>query len=154
MLQLTDRSKIYFYIFLLFVLLSLHNHKFIKKIDNFFTIKQIILSSNIDENFNNEIYKSLSKFRNLNILSIDPGEIKKTIEKFNIINDYNIKKQYPSILKVSLAKTNILAFYYDGTKKIYIGENGKKIKNISLDKNDLPIIFGEFPIWMDEALKQ
>jgi len=41
MRQLIDKSKIYLYIFLLLILLSLHNINLISNIDNYFKIDKI-----------------------------------------------------------------------------------------------------------------
>ena len=38
-------------------------------------------------------------------------------------------KEYPSVIKIDLKKTNILAYYFDNNQKTFLGENGKKITN-------------------------
>ena len=59
---------------------------------------------------------------------------------------YKVKKQYPSILKVELKGTKILAYYFNNNKKILIGENGKKIKDKNLADDKLPLIIGKVKI--------
>ena len=61
-LQLIDKSKIYFYLSLLLILLSVHNANSIHFFDNFFKIKKINLSGEIDENLNKNLLFSLEKF--------------------------------------------------------------------------------------------
>ena len=144
--QLIDRGKIYLYFSLLIVLLSIHNINSTNLINNFFKIKKITLDSNIDESINEEIFTSLKRFYNLNIFSENLKEIENILDKFNIISEYKIKKEYPSNIKIELIKTNILAYYYDNNEKTYLGENGKKIKDINSIKTDLPLIIGKVDI--------
>ena len=146
MLRLIDRSKIYFYLALLLVLLSTHNLNSINSANEYFKVKKIVLKGNIEENLNREISTSLDKFYNYNIFSINSEEIKNILSNFNIISEYKIKKEYPSVIRIDLKKTNIVAYYYDKNQKIYIGNNGKKIKKNNLKSKDLPSIEGQFDI--------
>ena len=146
MLQLIDRGKIYLYIVLLLILLSIHNVNSTNLIANFFKIKKIILKSSIEENINQEISASLDQFHNFNIFSIKPNEFKAILNNFNIISEYKIKKEYPSVIKIELKETNILAYYFYDNEKTYLGENGKAIKNIQFVKDDLPLIVGQVDI--------
>ena len=146
MLRLIDRSKIYFYLALLLVLLSTHNLNSINSANEYFKVKKIVLKGNIEENLNREISTSLDKFYNYNIFSINSEEIKNILSNFNIISEYKIKKEYPSVIIIYLKKTNIVAYYYDKNQKIYIGNNGKKIKKNNLKSKDLPSIEGQFDI--------
>ena len=146
MLQLIDRSKIYLYLVLLLILLSIHNVNSTNLITNFFKIKKIILKSSIEENINQEISASLDQFHNFNIFSIKPNEFKAILNNFNIISEYKIKKEYPSVIKIELKETNILAYYFYDNEKTYLGENGKAIKNIQFVKDDLPLIVGQVDI--------
>tara|TARA_B100001540_G_scaffold164713_1_gene145665 strand:- start:17 stop:703 length:687 start_codon:yes stop_codon:yes gene_type:complete len=146
MLRLIDRSKIYFYLALLLVLLSTHNLNSINSANEYFKVKKIVLKGNIEENLNREISTSLDKFYNYNIFSINSEEIKNILSNFNIISEYKIKKEYPSVIRIDLKKTNIVAYYYDKNQKIYIGNNGKKIKKNNLKNKDLPFIEGQVDI--------
>ena len=144
--RLIDRGKIYFYLVLLLILLSIHNLNLVNNINNFFKIKKIILISNIEEALNQEISNSLDKYYSRNIFSLDSGDIKTMLDKFNIISEYKIKKEYPSVIKINLIETKILAYYLENNQKIYVGENGKKIRKKQIVSNDLPIIEGEVDI--------
>ena len=62
-------------------------------------------------------------------------------------------KEYPSVIKIDLKKTNILAYYIENNQKIYIGDNGKKIKELQILNNDLPVIEGAFDIQKFQHLK-
>ena len=73
-------------------------------------------------------------------------EIRAILDNFNIISEYKIKKEYPSVIKIELKETNILAYYFHDNEKIYLGENGKAIKNKQSVKDDLPLIVGQVDI--------
>ncbi len=146
MLQSIDKKKIYFYFFLLLILLSIHNQNFINSLNNFFKIKKIIISKNIDESLNNKINKELSKFYNFNIFFINTQDLKDILDNFNIISEYNVKKEYPSALKIDLKKTDIVAYYFKNNHKVFVGENGKEIKDIKIKNKNIPIIEGKINI--------
>ena len=144
--QLIDKSKIYFYLSLLLILLSVHNLNIINFFNNFFKINKIELSGNIDNSLQQEVMLSLVKFYNYNIFSKNLDEIKHNLDNFEIIGEYNIKKEYPSVIKLDLKKTNILAYFFENNQRFFLGENGKKIKqNINLN-DKLPLIVGEVDI--------
>jgi len=144
--QLIDKSKIYFYLSLLLILLSVHNLNIINFFNNFFKINKIELSGNIDNSLQQEVMLSLVKFYNYNIFSKNLDEIKHNLDNFEIIGEYNIKKEYPSVIKLDLKKTNILAYFFENNQRFFLGENGKKIKqNINLT-DKLPLIVGEVDI--------
>ena len=92
MLQLIDKKKIYLYLILLTILISIHNVNFIETFNKIFIVDKINIKSNINKITNDRIYKSLDYFYDLNIFSINPDEISKILNKFNIIGEYKVKK--------------------------------------------------------------
>ena len=146
MLQLIDRGKIYFYIALLLILLSIHNLNSINFLNNFFKIKKIHLISDIEKNLSEEIVASLNNFYNFNIFSINSSEIHQILDDYNFIDEYKIRKEYPSAIKIELKQTKILAYFFEDSEKILIGENKKKIRNNEIDLDNLPFIVGKVNI--------
>jgi len=146
MLQLIDRGKIYFYIALLLILLSIHNLNLINFLNNFFKIKKIHLISDIEKNLSEEIVASLNNFYNFNIFSINSSEIHQILDDYNFIDEYKIRKEYPSVIKIELKQTKILAYFFEDSEKILIGENKKKIRNNEIDLDNLPFIVGKVNI--------
>ena len=144
--QLIDKGKIYFYLALLFILLSLHNFNLTSFINNYFQIKHITINDEIDLELKNEISSSLNNLYILIIFTIDSEDITQILEKFNIISEYEINKIYPSSIIIELKETNILAYYFNQDQKIFIGENGKKINKISNLEKTLPLIKGDVDI--------
>jgi len=88
----------------------------------------------------------LNKFYSFNIFSLNSEEISNVLDDFSIISEYKIKKEYPSVIKIDLKKTNILAYYFDNNQKTFLGENGKKITNKKYANRDLPLIVGHVDI--------
>ncbi len=146
MLQSIGKGRFYLYIAFLIILLSIHNINFNEKINNTFKIKKIILMGEIENDLKEEISIALNQFNNTNIFLINPKDVEIVLNDYNLISKYKIKKEFPSVLKIELKKTNILAYFFENNKKIYLGENGKKIENIYLVNNDLPLIVGNLDI--------
>ena len=135
------KNKIIIYIIFLFVLsttsekISVQQKKYSLKIDK---IEVIGLSNSK----NLEIQNDLSSIFYQNIFLIDSKEINKIINKYNIIEEYNIKKIYPSTLNIEIKSTKFLAKIVDGDQ-LFVGSNGKLISNEISDKV-LPYMFGKF----------
>ncbi len=142
MLRLIDKkNKIIIYLIFLLIL-STTSGKFVEnKNDYFSTINKI----NVVGLSNSENKKILRRLNNLfyeNILMVRKEEIKKIISKYNIIEEYSIKKIYPSTININIKPTRLIA-RISNDDQLLVGANGKLIKN---KKNNeiLPYIFGEF----------
>ena len=85
-------------------------------------------------NLNNLLYKS--------IFVINEEEIIKILEKHNIIQEFNIKKIYPSTLNIEIKPTKLIARVSNNSQYL-VGANGKLIEDKS-NNELLPYIFGEF----------
>ena len=137
--QSTDKkNKIIIYLIFLFIL-STTNGKF--------TISQNNYSStiNIQGLSNSENTKILNELNNLfykNILFINKKVISNIISKYNIIEEYNIKRIYPSTINIKIKPTKYLA-RTSNDNQLLVGANGKLIKD-KKNTEILPYIFGEF----------
>ena len=89
----------------------------------------------------NIIYNSNSK----NIFYLDKEYLKKKINSINIIEKFEIFKNYPSTLKIFIEKTKILAKTKKNGLDYLIGSNGKLIENEDFIL-ELPFIFGDLNI--------
>ena len=105
------------------------------KIDN---IK--VFGLTIDKNL--EIKNDLNSVFYQNIFFLGKEEIKKILNKHNIIEEYNIKKIYPSTLNIDIKATKFLA-KITNVNNLKVGSNGKLISDEQSDEI-LPNIFGEF----------
>ena len=135
------KKKIIIYLLFLFILSTISAK---------FKNDQNILSSSVSkinitglsERKNLEISDNLNNFLYESIFFISKDEIKKILEKYNIIQEFSIKKIYPSTLNIEIKITKFIARVSNNGQYL-VGANGKLIE----DKNNnelLPYIFGEF----------
>ena len=143
--RLTDRRKLYFYLIILIILVSIHNFKITNNFNNFFNINKIEIKNGLNENLNQNILLSLNKFINSNIFLLKTEELAFLFDKFNLVEEYKIKK-YPSAIEVEVKQTEILAYFLENNQKILIGQNGKEIKDKIISTKDLPILIGTINI--------
>ena len=139
--QLVDKkNKIIIYLISLLIL-STTNGKFVKNQNVYFsTINQINIKglSNTD---NKKIYNELNSLYYQNILFVGKKEIQRVISKYNIIEEYNIKKIYPSTININIKPTKFIAKLSNNDQ--LVGANGKLIEDRDNDEI-LPYIFGEY----------
>ncbi|WP_415313074.1 cell division protein FtsQ/DivIB [Candidatus Pelagibacter sp. Uisw_106] len=140
--QSTDKkNKIIIYLLFLFIL-STTSAKFINDKNKISSSINKINITGLSEKKNLEILKNLNNFLYKNIFVINKDEIKKNLEKHNIIQEFSIKKIYPSTLNIVIKPTKFIARVSNNGQYL-VGVNGKLIE----DKNNnelLPYIFGEF----------
>ena len=139
--QLIDKkNKIIIYLISLLIL-STTNGKFVKNQNVYFsTINQVNIKglSNTD---NKKIYNELNSLFYQNILFVGKKEIQRVISNYNIIEEYNIKKIYPSTININIKPTKFIAKLSNNDQ--LVGANGKLIED--RDNNEiLPYIFGEY----------
>ena len=125
-----------------FLLVSINNISFMNV--SFPKISKIEINGlNFDERkkIENIIYDSNFK----NIFHLDKEYLKKKINSINIIEQFEIFKNYPSTLKIFIVKTKILAQTKRNGYDYLIGSNGKLIENKDFIL-EIPFIFGDLDI--------
>jgi len=135
------KNKIIIYLLFLFIL-STTSAKFINDQNTISSSVSKINTTGLSERKNVEISNNLNNFLYENIFVISKDEIKKILEKHNIIQEFSIKKIYPSTLNIEIKPTKFIARVFNNGQYL-VGANGKLIE----DKNNnelLPYIFGEF----------
>jgi cell division protein FtsQ len=139
--SIDKKKKIIIYIVLLLVL-STTRGKLLEKQKNYsLKIDNIkVFGLTIDKNL--EIKNDLNSVFYQNIFFLGKEEIKKILNKHNIIEEYNIKKIYPSTLNIDIKATKFLA-KITNVNNLKVGSNGKLISDEQSDEI-LPNIFGEF----------
>jgi len=131
-------KKILVYFFLLIIISSTNNISLNSfKFDKIQNIKVTGLS--IDEN------KSLlNEIKNLNlknIFFINQNSIKNVLNLNALVENYEVKKKYPSSIEIKIDKTEFLAKINRNGKMFIIGSNGKLLL-YDQQKINLPYIFG------------
>ncbi|MDB4140737.1 FtsQ-type POTRA domain-containing protein [Candidatus Pelagibacter sp.] len=135
------KNKIIIYLLFLFIL-STTSAKFINDQNTKSSSVSKINTTGLSERKNLEISNNLNNFLYESIFVISKDEIKKILEKHNIIQEFSIKKIYPSTLNIEIKPTKFIARVFNNGQYL-VGANGKLIE----DKNNnelLPYIFGEF----------
>mgnify|MGYP001177457019 FL=1 len=137
---ISKKNKIIIYLLLLFIL-STTSGKFLENQNSYFSkINQInivgLSSADISK-----IYNELNNLFYKNILLVGKEEIQKVISKYNIIEEYSIKKIYPSTININIKPTKFVARLSNNDK--LVGANGKLIDDEE-NSEILPYIFGEF----------
>ena len=135
------KNKIIIYLLFLFIL-STTSAKFINDQNTISSSVSKINTTGLSERKNLEISNNLNNFLYESIFVISKDEIKKILEKHNIIQEFSIKKIYPSTLNIEIKPTKFIARVFNSGQYL-VGANGKLIE----DKNNnelLPYIFGEF----------
>ncbi len=144
--QIDKYSKLIFYLFILIFLSSAHNLSWIRSKSEILKINSIEVTG-LKEELNYNIEKELLFLIGENILFVDGDKIINELNKIKYIENYKIKKFFPSKLKIKIKKTKILAQAYENNKKYYIGSNKKKINfQKEIEDNKYPTIYGEFSI--------
>jgi cell division protein FtsQ len=135
------KNKIIIYLLFLFIL-STTSTKFINDKNKLSSSISKINITGLSDRKNLEISSNLNNFLYKSIFLISKDEIRKILQKHNIIQEFNIKKIYPSTLNIKIKPTKFIARVSNNGQYL-VGANGKLIKN----KNNnelLPYIFGEF----------
>ena len=135
------RNKVIIYLIFLFILsttsgkLLEEKKRYSLKIDNI-KVFGLTIARNL------EIQNDLKDFFYQNIFFLGKKEISKVINKHNIIEEYSIKKIYPSTLNIEIKPTKFVA-KITNFNNLIVGSNGKLILNERSDKI-FPYIFGQF----------
>ena len=145
------KNKIIIYLLFLFIL-STTSAKLINDQNKLSSSISKINITGLSERKNLEILNNLNNFLYESIFFISKDEIKNILEKHNIIQEFNIKKIYPSTLNIEIKPTKFIARVSNNGQYL-VGANGKLIED--KDNNELlPYIFGEFNSWHFLSFKQ
>ena len=141
-MHLLISKKITIYLLLFCFLVSINNTSLINT--DFLKINKIEINGlNHDERKKIESIINDANFKS--ILYLDKNYLKKEINSINIIEQFEIFKNYPSTLKIFIEKTKILAQTKSNGLDFLIGSNGKLILNNSIVP-DLPFVFGDLDL--------
>ena len=139
--QLTDKkNKIIIYLLFL-IILSTTSGKFVENQTTYFSsVNQV----NIEGLSSTDISKISYELNNLfyeNILLVSKEEVQRAISKYNIIEEYSVKKIYPSTININIQQTKFVARLSNNDQ--LVGSNGKLIDDEE-NREVLPYVFGQF----------
>lgn len=131
-----DKKKLLIYVIFFLALSTLNNIA----INNFNLVKiSKIEVSGLNNKDNLYILNQLKFLELENIFFLNKENIINTIKKNNLVENFYIKKKYPSSLDIKLNKTKFLANIDLNGNHFFVGSNGKLIKADYLN-NDLPYL--------------
>ena len=135
-------KKITIYLLLFCLLVSINNIS----LSNF-SFPKINKIEIIGLNFNEKkkIENIINDANFKNIFYLDKEYLQNKISSINIIEQFEIFKNYPSTLKILIKETKILAQTKKNGFDYFVGWNGKLIKNDYLVLN-LPFVFGDLDL--------
>ena len=101
-----------------------------------FNVKNIIIENNslLKEK---DIKILLTPIYQKNIIFLKNKDIQKALKKNNFIESFNVKKKYPSTLKIKIFEYEPIAILIDKKKKFYLNKkiNAIKFKNFQTFEN-------------------
>ena len=137
---INKKNKIIIYLLLLFTLSTI-TQKFKKNQSDFSSTINNIKIEGLSSDDNSKIFDELNHLFYRNILLVGKDEIQNVINKYNIIEEYSVKKIYPSKINIKIKQTKFVARL--SVNNQLVGANGKLIKD--KENNEiLPYIFGKF----------
>jgi len=139
--SIDKKKKIIIYLLFLFIL-STTSAKFTNNPNKLFSIINKINVVGLSNDKNLEILNNLNSLFYKSIFFISKEELKKVLDEKSIVEEFTIKKIYPSTLYINIKPTKFVARISNKEQSL-IGANGKLIK----EKNNneiLPYFFGEF----------
>ena len=98
MLQLKNKYKIYFYAFSFILLTSIINQNLFDNYEKIFSITKINIKSD-SKDIENEIKLKTSYLIDKNIFNLKRDQLIKILQELNYLEQFEIKKNYPSIIK-------------------------------------------------------
>jgi len=139
--SIDKKNKIIIYLIFLLIL-STTSGKFLNKQKEYSLKINSIKVFGLTIAKNKEIQNDLKNVFYQNIFFLGKKEIKRIINKHNIVEEYNIKKIYPSTLNIEIKPAKLLA-KISNYNNLIVGSNGKLI-SVEQSGMSLPNIFGEF----------
>jgi len=107
-----------------------------------FNLKTIIIENNLLLK-DKDIKNLLIPFYNKNLILLDNDEFKKALMQNSFIESFNIKKKYPSTLKVKIFEKKPIAVLFNKKTKFYLSEKIDLIEFKNLQNyQTLPYVLG------------
>ena len=142
--EVDKKNKIFFFIFSFILLTSINNNSFLKKISSLLEINHIKIQG-LSENENHKLSNEFKSLLFENIFLVNNKKFKEILIKNDLIQSFNIKKNYPNSIIINIKKTDFLALTNFDNEKYIIASNGRliKYKNIKEKLKELPYVFGK-----------
>ena len=132
-----------FFVILTFFFISSYNPRSSKnKFINIFQIKKIEIKNNKILS-KDDILNEIKPIFGRSLFLFNSDELFDLISRVDFVDSAEIKKIYPSTLKITIKEKNPVAILLIDKKKYLVSSSGEQINFIENNKfNDLPVIFG------------
>ena len=141
MLTLTNKYKLYLYVFFFVFLSSIFNLQFLENYQDKFRIKKINING-LSINEKQKIENELVNLKNRNIFKLNKEKILENLNKFNYLENIYVNKVMPSSIILDISKTSILGKTSRNGELFYIGKNRKLINSNQISElNHISSVF-------------
>ena len=138
-----NSSKLYFLIFIFFLLSTYSNNTNRESLSIFFPIKEILIENNVGTNLI-KLKSDMKVLVNTSLFFLNKSKTLEIINNYDFISNIQIKKKYPNTLKIFIIEKVPVATQIIDKKKFYITKDNEKINFTDLKiYDDLPVIFGK-----------
>ena len=148
------KKRLVIAIALLILLTTINSHQ--KIAISKFNLKEIIIENNLLLK-DKDIINLLFPIYNKNLLFLKNTEVKRALMQNSFIESFDIKKKYPSTLKIRVFEKRPIAILLNQKNKFYLSEKIDLIEFKSLpDYQNLPYVFGnkdDFKIFYKDLKK-
>ena len=135
------KNKILIYLICLLIL-STTSGKFAVSQNDYSSIDIKVNIEGLSDVENLKILNEISNLFYKDVFFMNKKEINKIMNKYNVIEEYSVKRIYPSSINIKIKPTKYLARTLNDEQPL-VGANGKLIKDED-NSEILPYIFGEF----------
>lgn len=135
-------KKSFFWLIVIFILLTTYNPKFNVYSNLKINIQKIIIENNFILD-SEKIKEKLNFLYDEKLFVLNIKDIESNLKNIDFIESFSVKKIYPNKLKIIIVEKKPIAILHKKKEKFYISDKGDLIQfeNLELYK-DLPTVFG------------
>jgi len=143
---ISKKKKIFLYFFIFFILSSINNKNLTNSFEKIPKLKSINING-VESEISNQIYIDFKELIGKNLFFLDKENLENKLKNYKLIEEYSVKKIYPSEISINLKKTKFVGKTIQKNKKYYITTNGYLISTKDYDLiENIPNVFGNFEI--------
>jgi len=135
-------NKLYLLIFFFFIFNTYNYKKQKKSFSIIFPIKEIIIENTLAVNLI-KLKSELDFLRKTSLFFLKEEKIVEVMDRHEFISNVQLKKKYPSTLKILVFEKIPIATEIKDKKRYYVTKNGEKVNYTRIENyENLPTIFG------------
>ena len=135
-------NKLYLLIFFFFIFTTYNSKEQKKSFSIIFPIKEIIIENTLAVNLI-KLKSELDFLIKTSLFFLKEEKIVEVMDQYEFISNVQLKKKYPSTLKILVFEKIPIATEIKDKKRYYVTKNGEKVNYTRIENyEDLPTIFG------------